>query len=332
MPGTALARLRGLAANAALAAAACGLYEPGQEFTDRIRSDLPARIRINNLGFRGKDLVDKKPGGAFRALVLGDSYTFGDHVDDGESYPARLEEALGAMRPGLDVQVVNAGANGFGILDEAAMWRRAGERVDPDVVVVTFSPNDVSDMTRPAPLIDQMLSHASMKTAPVIGPAIRLAQNTAIFNGLQMVAARIRVMTRSSAAVPEVEPARAGPEAAPRAWEAYHRALAELAADLKAGRRGALLVLYPSHGNVSGEDRPFASDLLPAWAEGSGMACLDLLAAFRAAAARGEVLYLVPRDSHPSPDGHRLAARTTAAEIDRLGWLPPSASGTQPIP
>ena len=62
-----------------------GLFDPGQEFTDRVRRDLPARIRINNLGFRGRDLSERKPPGTFRILCLGDSYTFGDHVDDDQA-------------------------------------------------------------------------------------------------------------------------------------------------------------------------------------------------------------------------------------------------------
>ncbi len=304
-----------------------GLYEPGQEFTDLVRKDLPARIRINNLGFRGRDLDEKKPPGVLRVLALGDSYTFGDHVDDDETYPARLQASLSALRPGARFEVVNAGADGFGILDEAEYWRTKGARLDPDVILLTFSPNDISDMTRPVPIIEQMREHAALKARPLIGPAIRLLQNTAVFNGGQILAARIRVAARSHAAIPAVEPARAGPVAAPEAWEAYRRSLAGLGEALRAEGRRAMLVLYPSHGQVEGSERPFGSEILPGWAARSGFECLDLLPAFREAAARGEVLYLVPRDAHPDPAGHALAAARIAAELQRLGWLASAASG-----
>lgn len=325
---TGLAPTRALrSADARTLAAIPGLFEPGQEFTDRVRRDLPARIRINGLGFRGADMEERKPPGAFRVLALGDSYTFGDHVDDEDAYPARLESALRALRPGTRVEVVNAGVNGFGILDEAALWRRAGGRLDPDVVLITFTPNDVSDMTRPTPIIERMREHAEVKARPLVGPLLRLAQNTALFTGLQIAAARYRARTRSHPAIPEIEPARAGPEAAPLAWEAYRKALRDLGRELAGAGPRAVLVLYPSVGYVTGEDRPHASEILPGWADEAGLPCLDLLPAFREAAARGEVLYLVPRDSHPAAGGHAVAAETIARELDLRGWLPPRSAG-----
>ncbi len=307
-----------------------GLYQPGQEFTDRVRRDLPARIRIGNLGFRGRDLDVSKAPGTLRILALGDSYTFGDHVDTEEAYPARLEVELGRRLPAIPVEVVNAGVNGFGILDEIALWEKAGSRLDPDAVLLTFSPNDISDMTRPAPIIEQMRRHAVMKGRPIVGPAIRIAQNTAIFNGLQILAARIRIATRSHAAIPELQPARAGPEAAPWAWESYREALVRFGRLLDSGGRRALLVHYPSHGAVAGDERAHAAEVLPAWAAEAGFEYLDLLPSFRRGSSEGAVLYLVPRDSHPSPAGHSLAARRIAEALERLGWLTASvpAAGT----
>lgn len=304
-----------------------GLYQPGQEFTDRVRRDLPARIRIGNLGFRGRDLDEAKAPGTLRILALGDSYTFGDHVDTEEAYPARLEEALELRLRRVPVEVVNAGVNGFGILDEIALWRKAGSRLDPDAVLLTFSPNDISDMTRPAPVIDQMRRHAAVKGRPIVGPAIRVAQNTAIFNGLQILAARIRVATRSHAAIPGVEPSRAGPAEAPWAWEAYREALVRFGRLLGSDGRRAILVHYPSYGNVTGEDRAHAAEVLPAWAAEAGFEYLDLLPAFRQGSSEGAVLYLVPRDSHPSPAGHSLAARRIAEALGELGWLTASVPG-----
>jgi len=297
-----------------------GIYQPGQEFVDRVRRDLPARIRINNLGFRGPDMPEARPEGELRILALGDSYTFGDHVDTEQAYPSRLEARLAAATPGGRVRVINAGANGFSILDETELWRKAGPRLDAAIVLVTFSPNDVSDMTRPTPLIEQMAGHAGIKSAPLIGPALKILQGTAIFNGLQMLAARIRVRTGGSDAIPRTEPSRAGPEKAPEAWQAYRRGLVDLGAQLAASGRRALLIHYPSHGNVTGEETPHAAAVLPLWAGEAGMAYLDLLPAFRDAAGRGSRLYLVPADSHPSPAGQELAAEIIARSLETRGW------------
>jgi lysophospholipase L1-like esterase len=335
-----LLRVTGLAPSRALRSAEIhtleripGIYRPGQEFTDHVRRDLPSEIRINNLGFRGPDLAERKAPGLFRVMALGDSYTFGDHVDTEEAYPARLEEDLSlrlrASRGGR-AEVVNAGVNGFGILDEWALWLKAGERLDPDVVLVTFSPNDISDMTRPTPMIDQMRRHAVIKGRPVLGRTIRFLQETATFNGLQIMAAKIRIMTRSHEALPEVEPARAGPEGAPESWEEYREALVGFGAALAGSGRRAMLIHYPSHGHVTGDEPSHASGILPRWAEEAGMAYLDLLPGFREAAAGGSVLYLVPKDSHPSPDGHALAAARIAEAMARLGWLHGAGPATGP--
>jgi lysophospholipase L1-like esterase len=298
-----------------------GLYEPGQEFTDLVRRDLPSRIRIDNLGFRGRDLALEKPPSTFRILCLGDSYTFGDHVDDDQTYPALLETDLRGRTKGPGVEVINAGVNGFGILDESIFWKEKGRRLRPDAVILTFSPNDISDLTRPALMISKMREHAALKSRPLVGAALRFLQDTALFNGMQILAARLSVAVRSHDTIPALEPSRAGPEAAPREWEAYHRALLDFAGEVRGARARGLLLLYPSAGNATGAERSFASSILPAWAREAGLECLDLLPDFTAAAARGETLFLVPRDAHPGPEGHRLAADRIAAWLLASGWL-----------
>ncbi|MBI3447962.1 MAG: SGNH/GDSL hydrolase family protein [Acidobacteria bacterium] len=323
-------RLTGLAPSRALRSpdlrtldAIPGLFEPGQDFTDRVRRDLPSHIRINNLGFRGRDLPEARPASARRVLCLGDSYTFGDHVNDDEAYPALLQAALRAASPAAGYEVVNGGANGFGVLDEERFWIEKADRVDPNLVIVTFSPNDISDLTRPALVYDQMREHAAVKSRPVVGPLLRFLQDTACFNALQILAARGSVAMKSHDAIPRVEPSRAGPDAAPEAWEAYHRALVAFGGALGRRGRASLLVLYPSCGNVSGEDRSFASDRLPGWAAEAGIPFLDLLPAFRDAARAGSPLFLVPADAHPSPAGHAVAARAIARRLLEGSAAPP---------
>jgi len=309
-----------------------GLFEPGQEFIDRVRRDLPSRIRIDNLGFRGRDLPERKAPSTIRLLCLGDSYTFGDHVDDDQAYPALLESDLRARRPGLGVEVINAGANGFGILDESIFWKEKGVRLSPNVVILTFSPNDISDMARPALMISGMREHAVLKSRPVVGTMIRFLQDSAVFNAMQILAARVVVAARGHGAIPVMEPSRAGPETAPREWEAYHQALVALGRDLRARRLRGLLVLYPSFGNAAGTERSFSSSILPAWADEAGFGCLDLLPEFSAAAAKGEALYLVPRDAHPGPAGHRLAADRIAAWLIASGWIEAQAGSVSSVP
>jgi hypothetical protein len=69
-------------------------------------------------------------------LVIGDSFAFGDNVDDRDSWPAALERLL-------DRRVVNGGVPGFG-LDQAVLWaERLADRFQPQTIVVAFIPHDV---------------------------------------------------------------------------------------------------------------------------------------------------------------------------------------------
>jgi lysophospholipase L1-like esterase len=99
------------------------------------------RVRTNSLGLRGPELPPRVPG-ELRILVLGDSITFGDYVDEDETYPARLEARLRAAAPGRLVRVVNGGGPNLGTRDEAALLAELAPAVRPDLVLVGFYLND----------------------------------------------------------------------------------------------------------------------------------------------------------------------------------------------
>jgi hypothetical protein len=69
-------------------------------------------------------------------LVVGDSFAFGDDVDDGDSWPAQLENILNR-------RVVNGGIPSFGF-DQMELWaERLSSRFKPQVIVAAFIPHDV---------------------------------------------------------------------------------------------------------------------------------------------------------------------------------------------
>ena len=134
-----------------------GLFEPGQDFVDRIRPDLPYPVHISSRGMRGAEFALPKPPGTFRVLCLGDSYTFGHHVSDQEAYPAVLNRLLDESGAG---DAINGGANGFTIVDEALFLERRALETQPDALVLAFSQNDIQDLRRPRPMIEVMRDHA----------------------------------------------------------------------------------------------------------------------------------------------------------------------------
>ncbi len=99
--------------------------------------------RINAQGWRGPEAAIPKPAGTFRILVLGDSVVFGDEVNEEESFPRQLEEALRAgSSPTRRYEVVNGGVLGYNTYQEAAWLRARGLPAEPDLVVLETVSND----------------------------------------------------------------------------------------------------------------------------------------------------------------------------------------------
>lgn len=70
-------------------------------------------------------------------LTIGDSFTFGDEVEDDETWPAQLESLLG-------VPVLNGGVFAYGV-DQAYMRGRALiDRYDPEIVILALISSDIS--------------------------------------------------------------------------------------------------------------------------------------------------------------------------------------------
>jgi lysophospholipase L1-like esterase len=101
-------------------------------------------VEINRKGLRGPEVTYAKRRGAVRILWLGDSVTVGYRLprhDDAVPWrsAARLESA------GVRIETVNAAVDGYSPWQENAWLRREGFRYHPDLVVVGFVLNDVSE-------------------------------------------------------------------------------------------------------------------------------------------------------------------------------------------
>jgi len=70
-------------------------------------------------------------------LAVGDSFTFGDEVEDGETWVARLEEIL-------DKRVINAGVGAYGIDQAFLRAELLLDQYEPDVVLLSFVSEDIT--------------------------------------------------------------------------------------------------------------------------------------------------------------------------------------------
>lgn len=71
-----------------------------------------------------------------RVVVLGDSFTFGDELDDGETYPAQLQTRL------PDAEILNLGVHGYGHDQMLIYLQDEGVKYRPDIVLLGFAAID----------------------------------------------------------------------------------------------------------------------------------------------------------------------------------------------
>jgi lysophospholipase L1-like esterase len=111
--------------------------------TIRRAPEFTMRLSTNSRGFRGPELDTT---GARPVLFLGDSYTMGYGVNDGEEYPALVREVLHRRSP--PIPVVNAGVGDEGNARWIKFLRTEGVALNPRLVVMQISGNDFDDNVR----------------------------------------------------------------------------------------------------------------------------------------------------------------------------------------
>jgi hypothetical protein len=116
-------------------------HRPGFETELSLGGPDRGRVRTNSLGLRGPEVAPRKPAGTRRVIVVGDSYVFGQGVDDDQTMPARLSRRLNDRGPGR-YEVVNLGVNSYSTDQELILLEELGPRLEPDIVVLFVCDND----------------------------------------------------------------------------------------------------------------------------------------------------------------------------------------------
>ncbi|MCD6385447.1 SGNH/GDSL hydrolase family protein [Candidatus Sumerlaeota bacterium] len=105
--------------------------------------------RINSLGLRGDEIKKRKPPGVIRILTIGDSVSFGVRIDQPEIYSRQLQNLLNdwAQKQNIAVrfEVLNPSACGWNTFNEVSWLEKRGISLQPDIVLLQFSMNDVDD-------------------------------------------------------------------------------------------------------------------------------------------------------------------------------------------
>jgi lysophospholipase L1-like esterase len=105
-----------------------------------------SRVEVNSVGFRDREHALLKPADARRVVLLGDSFLEAIQVPFDSSVPPLLENRLqGRTGP---TELINLSVSGTGTAREYLALRKYGLLYKPDLVLLFFVANDVSDNSK----------------------------------------------------------------------------------------------------------------------------------------------------------------------------------------
>jgi hypothetical protein len=252
---------------------------------------------INQNGFRGPPLPIERSPDTVRVLCLGDSFTFGEGVHYGDTYPARLDKLLAPCFPGKKVEVINAGTQAYSTVEEGVLYLERGQRFKPDIMTLGFVLNDAMTMQETAQGNDAITSDYAVSA---------LARVSRVWDIIERSRASTRLQEKFFNDI------RRSFES--EAWDRCKIVLATLGQAARQNHCRFLVVIFPVFCGLERE-YPF-SDIHAKVVEAcrvSGCECIDLLEVFRG--SKSEDLWVHPTDQHPNEVAHRMAAERIAKTL-----------------
>ena len=268
--------------------------------------DRPAHT--NSSGWRDAERQrSRSPGDAgadVRLAAIGDSFTFGVGVDDGERFSESIEADLSS------VEVLNFGMNGYGTDQELEVLRHEVLDYQPDVVLcVTYLGNDLLDITHsirhrwPKPRYE--LQDGQLVLAPPEASFL-LRLRSATYIGEALALLRRRLGYEQS----QVQEACDDPVA-------LYLALVEEMASVTEGADATLVVVLVYEPDID----PAAASLVRAGLAERGVRVIDLESTFTEAMAAGQSLFNPPPVAHWNVAGHQLVAGEVTKRLRQFGLL-----------
>jgi hypothetical protein len=133
------------------------------------------RVTTNSNGARGSTDYSYRRTDKKRIVVVGDSFAFGQEVNDEETYAALLGSSLG------DTEVINLGVIGYGVDQMLLTVKGEALKYSPDLIIVAFISDDIErnlvsfrDFAKPLFVFDPS-GRLALVGAPVSPPAAWIA-------------------------------------------------------------------------------------------------------------------------------------------------------------
>ncbi len=282
---------------------------------------------INAHGLRGAELPPPGQVEQFRILFLGDSVTFGYRVRDDEPFPLHTGRNLNARNPERMVVPLNAGTGGYSPWQEYEFLVRYGLDLDPDLVLVCFVLNDVTEKFSLVQFGGSELGFQLRHTVEGLGD--RLAGWSSIFAFGSYLRDRVRFGGEPAAAAREIERLQVmdllydeKKELTDQAWDLTTENLDKIFQRCREEKIPAMLVILPYAFQLQNPEafgRPQRT--LARHAAEQGIDTVDLLPLLRQDLEQRKlgIPSFFLDDNHLTAEGHRAVARLLADEIHRRG-------------
>jgi hypothetical protein len=271
-------------------------------------------VRTNGQRFRATyDIPPAVAAGKLRVVCSGDSFTFGDGVDNPDTWCQQLASRDSRLEP------VNLGQGGYGTDQAYLRFLRDTTSLAHQVHVFAFIDDDFKRMQATTFLgFDKPVLR--LERGAVTAGNVPVPRNATSYTRLNAIP-RALLQTRSGVFAQRVLNKFAPPTPGTADQDARTKTvLRAMFAELKRvnEQRGSRLLLahLPTLDELGGID-PW-NDFLADAARDEGIPLVDVLAAFRARTdAKSLFLYETTAASHYNPAGHALVADVVNAEIQR---------------
>ena len=295
-----------------------GYDEYDSRFGWRLRPNLrdfrsggqPAVIS-NSKGMRdGREFSFQKQNGMRRMVVLGDSFTFGQGVEQDEAWPAHLQMSLPKW------EVLNMAVHGYGTDQQLLMLKHEGVKYHPDVVIVGFFVENVyrnglafRDFAKPMFVLEN--GALRLTNTPVPSPEAVLAET----RGERPLSFAAHFFSRRFGRAYGSETL--GPTSGDDYLLRLTRSILDEMHAAASDNSARLMVVAIPYSSFSPSLKIEGS--LAEWADGCGVPTLNLRESLdRAQQETGEPMY----DSHFTARGHEVAAEAVLRKLQQLGWAP----------
>jgi len=269
----------------------------------------------NSRGLRDEEYPYKKPEGTYRILMLGDSFVYGDGVQQSEAFPEVLESLL---QEHGSFEVINSGVTGYGLTQETLYYETEGYKYEPDLVMLVFYHNDLTDLVKekepPKPKFQLVDGQLKLHNVPYPHPSQLETRDTeeewlsAVGKGLtkQLQFSETRALIEGAweARAPRCMEPFDPPAYWGYAWQTVEAILRRLSESVEEHGSRLMVVTTPPHKEWMGCWTSPDAEVMNYICTHMGIPHIDLLPGF---SQSGTQPYF-RRDLHWNTAGHRLAA------------------------